>query len=220
MKIIRLLTLALGLCVMLPCVAPAQDLDADAVEEADAPKKSKKSKKKDKKKKDKKEKKKKAKPGAVVKALKKVKRVTGKVNQNALVYYYLESASWCGPCKQAMPDIVKQYAEMREDGRAEIVLVGWDHTPEGVKSYIEGYDCKMPAVHAEARNVNKLPGYKKAEGIPTVTIVDADGNVLREGSSPYFVSTWREQVAKVEAQRKAAEDAAAAEADEEESAED
>ncbi|MBQ7022609.1 MAG: redoxin domain-containing protein [Akkermansia sp.] len=212
MKIRSLLILALGLCVMLPCAAPAQDVEVDPIEETDTPRKNK---KKDKKKKDKKKdkKKKKAKPGAVAKALKKVKRVTGKVNQDALVYYYLESASWCGPCKQAMPEIVKHYAEMREDGRAEIVLVGWDYTPDGVKSYIEGYDCKMPAVHRDARNVNKLPGYKKAVGIPTVTIVDADGNVLREGSGPYFVSTWREQVAKVEAKRKAAEEAAAAEAE-------
>jgi len=52
------------------------------------------------------------------------------------------------------------------------------------------------------------------EPVPAAVVpVDADGNVLREGSGPYFVSTWREQVAKVEAKRKAAEEAAAAEAE-------
>lgn len=211
MKIMKLLTLALALCVMGSYVAPAQDVASDPVEQTEAPakKKSKKSKKNKKKKK----KKAKATPSAVAKALKKVKRATGKVNQKALVYIYLQSASWCGPCKQAMPGIVEQYKEMRKDGRAEIVLVGFDQTPDGVKSYIEGYDCKMPAVHKDAKNVDKLPGFSKAPGIPFLIMVDADGNVLHTGS-PFVVNQWKAEVEKIEAAKaaaEAAEDAAEAE---------
>ncbi|MBQ2380363.1 MAG: redoxin domain-containing protein [Akkermansia sp.] len=199
MKAIKMLALAMGLCVMTSYVAPAQEPAMDPTEETEAPKKSKK--KKDKKKK-------KAKAGAVAKALKKVKRASGKVNQKALVYVYLQSASWCGPCKQAMPGIVEQYKEMREDGRAEIVLVGWDQTPDGVKSYIEGYKCKMPAVHKDAKNVNKLPGFTPAQGIPFAIMVDAEGNVLKSGS-PFVVNQWKAEVEKLEAAAAAAEGDAA-----------
>ncbi len=198
MKAIKMLTLALGLCIMSSYVAPAQELSADVTEEVATPKKSK---KKDKKKK-------KAKAGAVAKALKKVKRASGKYNQKALVYVYLQSASWCGPCKQAMPEIVKQYKEMREDGRAEIVLVGWDMSPDGVKNYIEGYKCKMPAVHKDAKNVGKLPGFSPASGIPFAIMVDADGKVLHQGS-PYVVAKWKEEVEKYEAAQAAEEEEAA-----------
>lgn len=205
MKTLKLLTLALGLCVLGSYVAPAQDTATDSVEQAEAPKKSKKKAKK----------KKKAKPGAVAKALKKVKRVSGKVNPNALVYMYLQSASWCGPCKQAMPGIVEQYKEMRKDGRAEIVLVGADHTPDGVKAYIEGYKCKMPAVFGGAKNVDKLPGYTKASGIPNLIMVDAEGNVLKQGFPTMIISSWREEVEKLEAAKAAAEaEAEAAEGEE------
>lgn len=207
MKTIKLLALTLGLLVMGSHVLPAQDVEPTAEEQTETtPKKKKKAKKK----------KAKAKAGAVAKALKKVKRVSGRVNQNALVYIYLQSASWCGPCKQAMPGIVEQYKEMRKDGRVEIVLVGHDYTAEGVKEYIEGYKCKMPAVWKDAKNVKKLPGFSEAEGIPNAIIVDADGKVLRQGYPTMIISAWKELADSVEAEKAAAEDAAEATEDGEE----
>ena len=196
MKTMKLLALTLGLLVMGSQVLPAQDVApaADEQVEETTPKKKKKAKKK----------KAKAKAGAVAKALKKVKRASGRVNQNALVYIYLQSASWCGPCKQAMPGIVEQYKEMRKDGRVEIVLVGHDYTAEGVKAYIEGYKCKMPAVWKDAKNVKKLP------------IVDADGKVLRKGFPTMIIPAWKELADSVEAEKAAAaEEAEAAEDGEE-----
>lgn len=208
MKTMKLLALTLGLLVMGSQVLPAQDVApaADEQVEETTPKKKKKAKKK----------KAKAKAGAVAKALKKVKRASGRVNQNALVYIYLQSASWCGPCKQAMPGIVEQYKEMRKDGRVEIVLVGWDNTPEEVKAYIESYKCKMPAVWKDAKNVKKIPGFTEANGIPDVIIVDADGKVLRQGYPTMIIPAWKELADSVEAEKAAAEDEAEAAEDGEE----
>lgn len=208
MKTMKLLALTLGLLVMGSQVLPAQDVApaADEQVEETTPKKKKKAKKK----------KAKAKAGAVAKALKKVKRVSGRVNQNALVYIYLQSASWCGPCKQAMPGIVEQYKEMRKDGRVEIVLVGHDYTAEGVKEYIEGYKCKMPAVWKDAKNVKKLPGFSEADGIPDAIIVDADGKVLRKGFPSMIIPAWKELADSVEAEKAAAEAEAEAAEDGEE----
>lgn len=210
MKAINLLALVLGMCVMTSYVAPAQEVSADPMEETATPKKKKKKKKKSKKKKDKK-----APASAVGKALKKIKSVNGKPNQKALVYYYLQSASWCGPCKQAMPDIVETYKEMREDGRAEIILVGHDQTPEGVKAYISGYKSKMPAVQVQAKNVDKLPGFSLASGIPNVIVVSADGNVITQGYPTSIIPQWKAEVERIEA---AAADSDNKEAEEESTA--
>ena len=199
MKTIKTLALALGFLVLGSHVAPAQDVAPVGDEQTEAPAKKAKKKKKAKKSK---------KAAAVPAALKKVKRVSGKVNQKAQVYIYLQSASWCVPCKQAMPDIVEAYKEMRKDKRAEIVLVGWDRSPEEVKAYIEGYKCKMPAVSKDAKNVAKLPGYTEASGIPHAIMVDANGNVIRQGYPTHLIPTWKTEVERLE---KAAEAAEAAE---------
>lgn len=202
-----MLALVLGLFVMGSHTLPAQDTamtgDDTRVEATT---------KKDKKKKAKK-KKSKSKGGAVAKAFKKVKRVSGRVKQDALVYIYLQSASWCGPCKKAMPDIVEQYKEMRKDGRVEIVLVGHDYTAEDVKAYIDGYKCKMPAVWKDAKNVDKLPGFTEAGGIPDAIIVDADGKVLAKGYPTMIIPGWKDLVDKVEAEKAAGAEEAEAAAD-------
>ena len=45
----------------------------------------------------------------VGKAVGKLKTFNGKPTKKALVYVYLQSASWCGPCNQEMPDVVNAY---------------------------------------------------------------------------------------------------------------
>ena len=207
-KAIRLMTLALGLLVAAPEMVSAQESEPSSTPSARTERRSASSNRRQ-------ARNRRARVGAVPQALKRVRRVnSARVNQNALVYIYLQSASWCGPCRQAMPDVVEEYKKMRRDGRAEIVLIGWDRSADEVKSYIEGYRCRMPAVFREARNVDRLPGFSMAAGIPTATMVDADGKVLMNGSPQSVVPAWQAQVERIEAERQAAQEAEAAEADE------
>lgn len=126
-------------------------------------------------------KKKKAKAGKVATAFKKVKTFNGKPNDKALVYLYLQSASWCGPCNREMPTIVDTYKEMKKDGRVEIVLLGHDRSDDAAKGFLKQYKAKFPGVLSTAKNVDKLPGFTQAGGIPNAIFVDADGNVLAQG---------------------------------------
>lgn len=197
MKTIQMLALALGLLVMGTWIAPAQDIDSAPSEEMPVKKNKKKKKKKGGAK---------AKGGAVVQALKKVKRVSGRVNQKAIVYVYLQSASWCGPCRKIMPEVVKMYKEMRKDGRVEMILVGHDHSPEEVKAYIEGYKCKMPAISKDGKNVEKLPGFSVAGGIPDAIIVDANGKLLGRGYPTIVLPNWKELADQVEKELNSAEE--------------
>lgn len=145
---------------------------------------------------------------AVPKALRKLKRVSGKVNTKAVLYVYLESASWCLPCKKIMPDVVKLYKKMRKDGRVEIVLIGHDQTPEGVAAYIKGYKSRMPAFFSGDKNIDKLPGYSRAGGIPHATVVAADGTVVTSGYPTSILPSWEKMADKAEEEAKAAEEAA------------
>ena len=154
--------------------------------------------KKAKKKKAKKKDSKKTAASKVGKAAGKLKSFNGKANKKALVYVYLQSASWCGPCNKEMPEVVKIYNEMKKDGRAELILVGHDQTEDGAKAFLKKYKAKFPGVVSTAKGVDKLPGFSQASGIPHATMVDAEGNVLANGYPSSVLSQWQQAVENIE----------------------
>ena len=130
------------------------------------------------------------KKNAFVAAFKNIKSLGGKLNAKAKYYIYLESASWCGPCKKIMPDIVKEYKGMRKAG-VEIILVGHDKTDAEVKAYLKSHHAKFPAVCSSGPAASKLPSYSQASGIPHATWMDVEGNVFLSGHGA-DVLKWQE----------------------------
>lgn len=134
------------------------------------------------------------KKNAFVAAFKNIKSLGGKLNAKAKYYIYLESASWCGPCKKIMPDIVKEYKGMRKAG-VEIILVGHDKTDDGVKDYLKSHRAKFPAVCSSGPAASKLPGYSSAygqtQGIPYSVWLDVEGNVFYHNHGSEILK-WKE----------------------------
>ncbi len=112
-----------------------------------------------------------------------------KPNPAATHYFFLESASWCGPCKMVMPKIVEEYPKMREAG-VEVILVA--NEPEAAaKQYLEHYKAEFAGmIPMEAA---KIPGYSKNAnaGVPSVCLVDAEGKTLTGGHGR-MVLQWRQ----------------------------
>lgn len=102
-------------------------------------------------------------------------------------YIYLSSASWCGPCNAEMPEVVKQYERMREDGRVELILVSGDQDPQAAVGFMQKYGAVFPAVAPQ--NGVKLPGYTQPSGIPNAIFVDSEGKVIRNGHGS-LVMQW------------------------------
>lgn len=130
----------------------------------------------------------------VGKALSQLKTFNGKASKKALVYVYLQSASWCGPCNQEMPEVAKTYKAMKKDGRAEIILIGGDQTEDAAKKFLKKYKAKFPGILATAVNAAELPGFTPARGIPHATMVDGEGNVLADGFPSEVLSGWEQAV--------------------------
>ena len=128
----------------------------------------------------------------VVQALKKTRFVHGRPNTAAKCYVYLQSASWCGPCCQEMPEIVETYKEMKEAG-VEIILCGCDHDKKGVKNYVKKFRIPFPATLADKKL--KLPGFIEAKFIPHATFVDPNGKVLVAGQGS-IIMNWQKYVPK------------------------
>ncbi len=174
----KMLLLALCICV----TAPAQD-DANAPTDT-APTKSE---GKDTDKKDNK-----VEMGAVATALSKLKTFNSKPNLKAKYYVYLQSASWCGPCRAEMPDIVREYDQMRLAG-VEIILLGCDRTESEAMAYLGQFHAGFPGLMVDKGS--SLPGFIQARGIPNAIFVDADGKMLTRGHGS-IIMKWREIIGK------------------------
>lgn len=80
-------------------------------------------------------------------------------------------ATWCPPCRQAMPDITALYEEYR-DREFEIIAISLDESPAAVRKFIVEFDMKFPVV-MDDHDINAA---YKVYNIPTTVILDQGGN--------------------------------------------
>ncbi|MBR2126005.1 MAG: TlpA family protein disulfide reductase [Akkermansia sp.] len=137
-------------------------------------------------------------PSKVAQALKNFKPVSGKPNMKAEYYIYMYSASWCGYCKQCMPDAVAAYKKIRRSKKVEFILIGGDKTREEAAAYLKTYKAKMPCIFfddVKATAFQGLPGCGMP-GFPAISIADKDGNVLKSvvGASAVkeVIANWKD----------------------------
>ena len=138
------------------------------------------------------DKKKKQAASPVVKAIKKMKKISGRLNPKADYYIYLTSSAGCGACHKEMPQIVSHHKEMKKDGRADIILIyaGPAASPEHAKKFAKDYDAKFCTVMENDKNCKFVPGYVKPGGIPHCIVVNRYGKVLATGS-PNLIFNWQ-----------------------------
>ena len=111
----------------------------------------------------------------------------------AKVYIFICSASWCGPCRALMPQIVEEYEKnMKKDKSVSLVLLCHDRTEEDAKKYIEHYDTDLPGVMASAVN---LPNKPQISGIPWCFYMNAKGELISSGAGNKVLD-WKTEMKK------------------------
>ncbi len=119
--------------------------------------------------------------------IKKLKYVQTKPNVKADYFILLNTASWCAPCREAMPGIVETYKDIKASKRVELVILSADQDKDAAKAYLKSYKAKIPATMGRP----EIPGYVKSNGIPNVTIIDKDGNTIVNGG-PSLITNWKQ----------------------------
>lgn len=91
------------------------------------------------------------------------------------VFYY--TASWCGPCQQFTPSLVKFYNEHKNDN-FEIVLITSDRDEGSMENYAK--QKKMPWPQLKLKKAADFKGEFKhgVRGIPSVIVCKLDGTKL------------------------------------------
>ena len=106
-------------------------------------------------------------------------------------------ASWCGPCREEMPKIVRAHDARAGDG---LVVIGIDlqENAGAVQSFAEAYGMRFPVVIDRSGQVAeawRIGG--PVEGIPSSYFVDENGIVRARVFGPMDAETIEEELAKV-----------------------
>ena len=90
-------------------------------------------------------------------------------------------ATWCQPCRQEVPNVLKLYKAYHEKG-FEVVGISLDARREEAESYIKQYEIPWPNLFSKNEDEraweNPLAVYYGITGIPRAILVDRDGTVV------------------------------------------
>lgn len=81
-------------------------------------------------------------------------------------------ASWCGPCREELPEMEALYQEYRDLG-FEILAVNVDDEESKADILLDDIEVSFPVLYDTAGNVSKL---YDVNAMPTTVIIDRDGN--------------------------------------------
>ena len=88
-------------------------------------------------------------------------------------------ATWCGPCKLEIPDLV----ELQNTYRDDLVVLGFsvDDTAEQIRPYAVEYKMNYPVLVGLGHE-NVQEAYGPLFGIPVTVLIDRDGRIARKMS--------------------------------------
>ncbi len=106
-------------------------------------------------------------------------------------------ASWCGPCRQEMPDIVRAYSERRADGLV-VIAIDLQENSAQVREFADEFGMTFPIVidrTGQVADAWRIGG--PVEGIPASYFIDAGGVVRARVFGPLTEETLRENLRKI-----------------------
>ncbi len=104
-------------------------------------------------------------------------------------------ATWCQPCKEMVPGLVKLYEKYKDKGFVILSLAHEDEGEEIIKSFVKHYGITYPALLAN-RDTAKKYGVR---GIPVSFLIDKEGKIIyrRAGNAPGIMDEFESEIKKL-----------------------
>ncbi|MEM8493331.1 MAG: thioredoxin-like domain-containing protein [Pseudomonadota bacterium] len=112
------------------------------------------------------------------------------------VFYF--GASWCGPCRAFMPELLDTYSRWNNEKRPiELVFVSEDGSCSTMESYIRQMRMPWPVVSCRKRRM--LPAIQSLSdrALPGVVIVNQDGVVTNSSFWDEHYGQYRQVLASI-----------------------
>jgi peroxiredoxin len=87
-------------------------------------------------------------------------------------------ATWCGPCREEMPDFEAIYQQRAADGFT-VLAVNFAESPEQVAAFVDELGLSFPVVMDESGEINGDVYGSAVSGYPTSLLLDRDGVIVR-----------------------------------------
>ncbi len=104
-------------------------------------------------------------------------------------------ASWCGPCRQEMPELDELYQRYRKLGFT-ILGVNVEQNTAAAQALLKEHPVHFPVLFDPQSIVSKL---YNLDAMPSTVLVDRGGNVryLHQGYVPGYEQTYQQQVSEL-----------------------
>jgi thiol-disulfide isomerase/thioredoxin len=86
-------------------------------------------------------------------------------------------ATWCGPCRRGIPDLVEIQKEYNDDVVVIGISLDQENTQDQLQPFVEYFNINYPIVLWSEKVVED---YGNIGAIPTSFIIDKDGNIVNK----------------------------------------
>ncbi len=93
-------------------------------------------------------------------------------------------ATWCGPCRAAMPELKRIHAEFAKDERVEFLGLSFDDSLSDWKRYVKEESLPGTQLISKGFAENPLSKAWGVRGIPAVFVIDPSGRILAANTTP------------------------------------
>jgi len=107
------------------------------------------------------------------------------------------TATWCGPCKMQIPDLLEAYNKYKDKGLEIVSVYMWERGADPVATVKQSVEeDKLPwIILSEALTVKAgQPEYQNygIRGVPTIVLVDKEGKIM-----PLARENWKKKLAEI-----------------------
>lgn len=104
-------------------------------------------------------------------------------------------ASWCGPCRAEMPEIVAAYEAHRDEG-LEVLAINLTHQDalQDVEAFVDEFQMAFPVLLDEDGSVSEAYALF---GLPTSLFIDADGVIQVVNAGPMTGDVIAQHLARI-----------------------